>query len=61
MTYYYSHLVLHIDIIYGIYTSIHYDILLLTFVLYIDIIYDILLLTFGATYRYYNGYILYTL
>ena len=30
MTYYYSHLVLYIDIIYGIYTSIHYDILLLT-------------------------------
>ena len=41
MTYYYSHLVLYIDIIYGIYTSIHYD---------------ILLLTFGAIYRYFMTY-----
>ena len=50
MTYYYSHLVLYIDII--------YDILLLTFgAIYVDIIYDILLLTFGATYRYYIWYI----
>ena len=53
MTYYYSHLVLYIDII--------YDILLLTFgaiyryyIWYIySIHYDILLLTFGAIYRYY--------